>query len=103
MTSRWASASSSVNPLWRHVVWKDPPQPWTRTIGGASLSGTPGSGRKTRTTGDTRSPHPDRDDRAAAEPLPQWVPAALDLEGPFSSPPPRGHPSPMRLLHPDPG
>ena len=35
MTSRSASASSSVKPLWRHVVWNDPPQPWTRTTGGA--------------------------------------------------------------------
>src|SRR5688500_11225280 len=41
MTSRWASARSSVNPLWRHVVWNDPPQPWTRTTGGASLAATP--------------------------------------------------------------
>ena len=36
MTSRPASASSSVNPLWRHVVSNDPPHPWTRTTGGIS-------------------------------------------------------------------
>ena len=73
ITGRPASASSSVNPLRRHVASNDPPHPWTSTTGRGVGSG---HGRSV----DAR-------------------PALVTLTGRDS----RHEDSPMRLLHPDPG
>ena len=97
MTSRSASASSSVKPLWRHVVWNDPPQPWTRTTGGAAAVPTP----------EVRQPrHPRHGDGSGSA----RGPAPVDLVGPVAfGGPTRRSVRPlqmngrMRLLHPDPG
>ena len=125
MTSRPASFSSSVNPLWRHVVSNEPPHPWTRTTGGPSAAATP---RRLRQRSRPVATRPSEHLRASeyrmlARPSPRTR-TAPDTRMEFSdgahtrtgaaarsigwpetrAPPtaPEGR-STMRLLHPEPG
>ena len=88
ITGRPASASSSVNPLCRHVVSNEPPQPWTRTTGTRGSASAPDRGCSARRDAAALSTRSERTARNTRWPE----------RGPVPTRGPR-----MRLLHPDPG